>query len=254
MLFLGNQIGEGLVKLSYSSLEDDFLIGQNMVSSILKPLDTLRNVRSQGHCLNPTLLDRFSRCLIGATAMGENIDDFKLFTVNSAGDLFVQKLNSCTPLDANKVKEMITTQPSTIPKLNYSKVFNMSKLLEIDPPKTCKEICKKNNFWSMSKENMTSYVDHLAPLILSPWDLDDLSEWESDDNDDENADGVDNDSDCDYTTKVHYWFNKNDSILALAEPIEPSTSKSSPNCVLTQTTPTIIPTPTSDNDEDSSSG
>lgn len=253
MLFLGNQIGEGLVKLSYSSLEDDFLVGQNMVSSVLKPLDTLRNVRSQGHCLNPMLLDRFSRCLIGATAIGENIDDFKLFTINSAGDLFVQKLNCSTPIDVTKVKEMVTTQPSTIPKLNYSNIFNMSKLLEIDPPDKCKKICKKNRFWSVSKEKMTSYVDHLAPLILSPWDIDDLSEWESDDDDDdENDDAVDDNSDCDYTTKVHYWFNKNDSILASAEPIVPNVSELSPNCVSSQTT-TKVP-PTSDDDEDSSSG
>lgn len=70
----------------------------------------------------------------------------------------------------------------------------------------------------MSKKNMTSYVDHLAPLILSLWDIDDLSEWE---NEDENADIISDDSDCDYMTKVHYWFNKNNLLLGSTESLKP---------------------------------
>lgn len=219
-----------------------------MASSIPKPLDALYNVRLQGHCLNPMLLDRFSRCLVGTTALGEHFDNLRLFSVNSAGDLFIQKINDSTPIDVTEFEKTVTVKLQTVQKLNYSQIFNMSKLWQLEPLDNQKENIKKNRFWSMSKEKMTSYVDHLAPLILSPWDIDDLSEWE---NEDEDNDAVNDDSDCDYTTKVHYWFNKNDSLLRSAEPYEPNTNE--PPIHFTSQTASTKP-PISEKDEDSSSG
>lgn len=244
-MILGNQTGEGLVNLSYTSCQDDFLICQNMASSIPKPLDTLHNIRLQGHCLSPMLLDRFNRCLIGTTALGEHLDNLRLFSVNSAGDLFVQKINDYTPVDVTEFKKTVIIESQTVPKLNYSQTFDMSKLLQLEPLDDHEGNIKKNNFWSISKEKMTSYVDHLSPLILSPWEIDNLTEWE---NEDEDCDVVNDDSDCDYITKVHYWFNKNDLLLGSTEPLEPN----NPQINVSSKT-TITKCPTSE-EEDSSSG
>lgn len=249
MLLLGSQIGEGLVNVSYTSLQDDFLLSQNLASSIPKPLDALHKVRHEGHCLNPTLLDRFSRSLCGTTAFGEHMDNLRLFSINSAGDLFVQNLNSnnSIPLDIAKFEKLSSIKYKRVSALNYSHTFDMSKLWKIEPPEKFEET-GKINVWSMSKEKMMSYVDHLAPLILSPWDIDDLSEWE---NEDKNDDAINDDFDCDYATKVHYWFNKNDTLLESPDLFEPSPCL--PINVVRKPTPTNDH-PASDNDEDSSSG
>lgn len=244
MLFLGNQIGEGFISSSYTSFQDDFLLCQNIMSSVPKPLDSLHKVRLQGHCLNPMLLDRLSLCLVGSTAFGENIEDLKLFSVNSVGDLFVQKLNDKTPINVAEFEKLVTVKTKKVLKLNYSNVFDMSKLWEKEPSNNCEEKINKNSVWSISKEKMTSYVDHLAPLILSPWDLDDLSEWE-----DEHVDTT-HDLDCDYTAKISYWFNKNDSLLEPTNPLK--TNMHSLHNFLTEATTSKAPT--SENDNDSSSG
>lgn len=247
ILILGNQTGEGLVNLSYTSSQENFLLSQNMVSSIPKPIDTLCNVRFRGHCLNPILLDRLSQCLIGTTAFGENITDLKLFSINSVGDLFVQQIGDITPVDVIKFKEMVTIQ-SKHSVFNHTNMYNMNKLWQLKPSDD-RGNDKKISVWSMSKKKMTSYVDHLASLILYPWDIDDLSEWE---NEDENADILSDGSDCDYITKVHYWFNKNDLLLEAAESSKQKTDNP-PIDFLSQTT-TLKPPLTLENDEDSSSG
>lgn len=253
MLILGNQTSESLISLPYTSYPDNILLCQSIASSIPNPLQSLHNVQLQGYCLNPLLFDRFSRCLTGTTVIGEHIKDLKLYSINSAGDLFVQKLNDSTPIDVTEFNKNITIKPQNIPKLNYSCIFDMSNLWQLEPSDIHKEInIKKNNFWNMSKEKMLSYVDHLAPIILSPWDIDDLSEWE---NEDENAD-VNDDSDVDYATKVNFWFNKNDTLLrsveskvSNSEPI----NDNPPTNILSQAT-TSKTVPSSENDDDSSSG
>lgn len=243
MLFLGNQIGEGIISSSYTSFQDDFLLCQNIISSVPKPLDSLHKVRFQGHCLNPMLLDRLSLCLVGSTAFGENVEDLKLFTVNSVGDLFVQKLNDSTPINLTKFKKLVTVKNKKVLKLNYSHVFDMSNLWGKEPSNNCEEKINKNSIWSISKEKMTSYVDHLAPLILSPWELDDLSEWE-----DEDVDAI-NAFDCDYAAKVSYWFNKNDSLLESTNSLK--TNLSSLNTFLAKATTSKAPTLESNNDSSS---
>lgn len=140
---LGNQTGEGLVHLSYTTSQDDFLLCQNMVSSIPKPMDSLYNIRLKGHCLNPSLLDRFSRCLLGTTAFGEYFTDLKLFSINSIGDLFVQQINDSTPIDVLKFKEMVTIK-SKLSELDYSYMFNMNKLWKLEPPDNHENV-KKNS-------------------------------------------------------------------------------------------------------------
>jgi hypothetical protein len=249
MLFLGNQTGENLVHLSYTSHQDDFLMCRHMASLIPKPLDTLHNVRYQGHCLDSTLFDRFSQCLIGTTALGDNNENLRLFSINSTGDLFVQTIKNNKPIDIIEFKNRVTIKPQIIQKLNYSLLFNMSKLWQIDLSDQHNENIQKNNAWRISKEKMTSYTDHLAPLILAPWDIDELSEWE---NEDENADAENDTSDCDYTTKVNYWFNKNDSLLGSSKPLESSMNKLSINFSSQATT--SKPLSPSENDNDSSSG
>jgi len=249
MLFLGNQTGESIVYLPYTSYPDGFLSCQSIASSIPNPLQSLHNVRLKGCCLNPTLLDRFSRCLSGATVFGEHIKDLKLFSINSAGDLFVQKVNDNTPIDVAEFNKNVTIKSQNVPKLNYSYKFDMSNLWQLDPPEKHEEInIKKDNVWSMSKEKMSSYIDHLAPIILSPWDIDELSEWE---NEDENDD-VNDDSDCDYATKVNFWFNKNDTLLRSTETLEPSNDHSPINIFSQASTAKTVPS--SENDSDSSSG
>lgn len=249
MLFLGNQTGESLVYLPYTSCPDGFLVCQSIASSIPNPLQSLHTVQLQGHCLNPTLLDRFSRCLSGTTIFGEHVKDLKLFSINSAGDLFVQKVNDNTPIDVTEFNKNVTIKPQIVTKLNYSHKFDMSNLWKLEMPDKHKEInIKKDNIWSISKEKMLSYVDHLAPIILSPWDIDDLSEWE---NEDENDDAND-DSDCDYTTKVNFWFNKNDTLLSLTKTSEPSTVNPLINILSQASTAKTIPS--SENDDESSSG
>ncbi|XP_026814538.1 uncharacterized protein LOC113554763 [Rhopalosiphum maidis] len=249
MLFLGNQTNESLVSLPYTSYPDNFLLCQSIASSIPNSLQSLRNVQLQGHCLNPILFDRFSRCLTGTTVIGEHIKDLKLYSINSAGDLFVQKINDSTPIDVTEFNKNVTIKPQTVPKLNYSCIFDMSNLWQLEPSDIHEEInIKKNNFWNMSKEKMLSYVDHLAPIILSPWDIDDLSEWE---NEDDNAD-INDDSDCDYTTKVNFWFNKNDTLLGSAETSE-AINDNPPINILSQAS-TSKTVPSSENDDDSSSG
>jgi len=249
MLFLGNQTGESLVYLPYTSYPDGFLSCQSIASSIPNPFQSLHDVQLKGYCLNPTLMDRFSRCLTGTTVFGEHIKDLKLFSINSAGDLFVQKVNDSTPIDVTEFVKNVTIKPQIVPKLNYSHKFDMSNLWKLDPPDNSEEInIKKNNVWCMSKEKMSSYIDHLAPIILSPWDIDDLSEWE---NEDENDD-ANEDSDCDYATKVNFWFNKNDTLLRSTETLEPSTDNLPIN-ILSQAS-TVKTVPSSENDNDSSSG
>ncbi|VVC25674.1 Hypothetical protein CINCED_3A012380 [Cinara cedri] len=213
ILFLGTHIGESIVNLSYTSIQDDFLECKTMVSSIPKPLESLHNVRLQGHCLNPILLERFARCLTGITAIGTNDRDLRLFSINCVGDLFVQQINDTTPLDVAEFKKNVTIKSHSIPNLNYSHVFDMSKLWHLEKPKKNDEHdVKQNTLWSISKKEMTSYVDHLAPLLLCQWDIDDLSEWG---NTNDDIDTANDDSDCDYKTKVNYWFNKNDNLLRM---------------------------------------
>jgi len=249
MLFLGNQTGESLVYLPYTSYPDGFLSCQSIASSVPNPLQSLHNVQLKGYCLNPTLFDRFSRCLTGTTIYGEHIKDLKLFSINSVGDLFVQKVNDNTPINVTEFNKNVTIKSKIVPKLNYSYKFDMSSLWRLDSPDEHEEInIKKNNVWSMSKEKMSSYVDHLAPIILSPWDIDDLSEWE---NEDEN-DAANDDSDCDYTTKVNFWFNKNDTLLKSTETLEPSTDHPPINILSQASTAKTVPS--SENDNDSSSG
>ncbi|XP_060867146.1 uncharacterized protein LOC132942608 [Metopolophium dirhodum] len=249
MLFLGNQTGESLVYLPYTSYPDGFLSCQSITSSIPNPLQSLHNVRLKGCCLNPSLLDRFSRCLTGTTVFGEHIKDLKLFSINSAGDLFVQKVNDNTPIDVTEFNKNVTIKSQMVPKLNYSYKFDMSNLWQLDLPDKHEEInIKKDNVWSMSKEKMSSYVDHLAPIMLSPWDIDELSEWE---NEDENDDAND-DSDCDFATKVNFWFNKNDTLLRSTETLEPSTNHPPINIFSQASTAKTVPS--SENDNDSSSG
>lgn len=248
MLFLGNQISESLVYLPYTTNQDDFLSCKSIASSIPSPLHSLHNVRLQGYCLDPKLFDRFSRCLTGTTVFGEHVNDLKLFSINSAGDLFVQKLNDSTSIDVTEFTKNVTTKPQTVPELNYSCLLDMSSIWKLEPPDKHNESIKKHNVWNISKEKMTSYIDHLAPIILSEWDIDDLSEWE---NEDENADDVD-DSDCDYATKVNFWFNKNDTLLRTSETLGPNTDK--PPIKISSQASTAKPIPSSENDDDSSSG
>jgi len=144
------------------------------------------------------------------------------------------------------LKKKITVKNQTVPKLIYSRTFDMSKLWQLEPPDNHERNKKINRFWNMSKENMTSYVDHLAPLILSPWDIDDLTDWEIEDDD------GDDDSDCDYRTKVHYWFNKNDLLLGSANSIDANTND--PPVNFSSQATTTKPTSASEKDEDSSSG
>lgn len=218
MLFLGTQIGESIVNFSYNAIQDNFLQCQNMVSSIPKPLDSLCNVRFQGHCLNPILLDRFAQCLTGITGLGTNDSDLRLFSINCVGDLFVQKMNDTTPINVDEFKKNISTTSHHVPKLNYSDMYDMSKLWDLEKPVKNMRKDELNSLWGISKEKMTSYVDHLAPLMLSPWDIDNISEWEVKKN---NIDTSNDDSDCDYKTKVRYWFDKNDSLLGMEEPSKP---------------------------------
>lgn len=247
MLFLGNQTGESLISLTYTSSEDHFLLCSSLSSLIPKPFDSLHSVRLQGNCLNPILLDRFDRCLIGTVAFGDSVNNFKLFSVNSAGDLFVQLLNNNTPLDMAGFKKTVVIKSQKVSNLNYSNVCDMSKLWKLESPCKLEQNVKKNGIWSISKEQMTSYVDHLASIILSPWDIDDLSEWE---NEDDNVDTVNDDFSCNYINKINHWFNKNDSLLGLPKPSKEITDNSSINLV----SPVIAKTSTSESNEDSSSG
>lgn len=256
MLFLGNQISEGIINLSYTSSQDDFLLCNNMVSSVPKPLDSLQKVRLQGRCLNPVLLDRMSRCLVGSTAFGDSIENLKLFSINSAGDLFVQKLKDeeedDTALNVTEFEKLTTIKSKKVSKLYYTSIVDMSKLWDKEQPKDCEEKVKKNNFLSMSKQKMLSYIDHLAPLILSPWDVDDLSEWE---NEDENTEMTD-DLDGNYDSKVRNWFEKNDLLLGSEKPLESTLYQPNDPSFLNKNTKVLSSKtyPTSENDEDSSSG
>lgn len=247
LLFLGNQTGESLISLTYTSSEDNFLLCSSMSSLIPKPLDSLHSVRLQGNCLNPILLDRFYRCLIGTVAFGDSAKDLKLFSVNSTGDLFVQLLNNNTPLDVTGFKKTVNLKSQKISNLNYSQVCDMSKLWKLELPCIPEQNVKKNRIWSISKEKMTSFVDHLAPIILSPWDIDDLSEWE---NENDDIDTVNDDFSCNYVKKINHWFNKNDSLLGLTKPSIEITDNSSTNFV----SPVIAKTSTSESNDDSSSG
>lgn len=251
MLFLGNQIGEGIINLSYASFQDDFLLCHNMASSIPKPLDSLHNVRLQGHCLNPTLLDRFSRCLVGSTAFGDNTENLRLFSINSAGDLFVQKLNDSTPINVPEFENLVTIKSKKVTKLNYTKIVDMSELWRMEPSNNCEEKVKENNILSMSKKKMMSYADHLAPLILCPWDVDDLSEWE---NEDKNANVIVDDLDCNYDSKVRDWFNRNDLLLESAEPLKSNIYPTNNFSSSTTNTKVLSLKTSSENDENSSSG
>lgn len=247
MLFLGNQFAENPISFTYTSSEDDFLLCQNMPSSIPIPLDSLHNVRLQGNCLNPLLLNRFDRCLIGTVAYGDHFDDLKLFSINSAGDLFVQQLNNNRPLDVSMFKKAVSIKSQKISKLTFTKICDLSKLWKMKPPKIHKENDKRSSIWRVSKENMTSYVDHLAPIILSPWDIDDLSEWE---HEGDNVDNINDDFNSNYTDKINYWFNKNNSILGLSKPSK-QTSDNQPINFLSRDAAKSLK---SDSDEDSSSG
>lgn len=249
MLFLGSQTGESLVNLSYTSYQDDFLLCRHMASLIPKPLDTLHNVRFQGHCLDPTLFDRFSQCLIGTTALGDNSENLRLFSINSTGDLFVQTIKNNRPINIKEFKNRVTIKPQTVQMLNYSLVFDMSKLWQIESSDKHNDNIQKNNAWRMSKEKMTSYIDHLAPLILAPWDIEELSEWE---NEDEIDDAENDNSDCDFTTKVNFWFDKNNSLLGSSQPLDTNMDNLSIN-ISSQAT-TLKAPPSSENDDDSSSG
>lgn len=250
MLFLGNQIGENIINLSYASFQDDFLLCHNMASSIPKPIDSLHKVRLQGHCLNPTLLDRFSRCLVGCTAFGDNIENLRLFIINSAGDLFVQTLNDSTPINVTEFENLVKIKSKKVTKLNCTNIVDMSELWRMEKSNDCEEKVKENNISSMSKKKMMSYVDHLAPLILSPWDIDDLSEWE---NENESANVILDDLDSNYDSKVRNWLNRNDLLSDSAEPLNsniyPTNDFSS-----TTNTKVLSSKTSSENYENSSSG
>lgn len=220
-----------------------------MPSLIPKPFDSLHNVRFQGNCLNPMLLDRFDRCLIGTVAYGENFEDLRLFSVNSAGDVFVQKLNNNTPIDLADFNKTVTITSQKVPKLNYSKLCDMSKLWKVEPPCMPEKNVKRNSIWSFSKEKMVSYVDHLAPIILSPWDIDDLSEWEDEDVY-EDVDTLNDDFGSNYVNKINYWFNKNNSLLESSKPSKQISNNPSINLPSQDTAKTL----TSESSENSSSG
>lgn len=247
LLFLGNQTGESLISFTYTTSEDNILLCTSMSSLIPKPFDSLHSVRLQGNCLNPILLDRFYRCIIGAVAFGDSVEDLRLFSVNSAGDLFVQLLNNNTPIDVTGFKKTVNIKSQKVSSLNYSQVCDMSKLWKLESPSILEQNVKRNGIWSISKEKMTSYVDHLAPIILSLWDIDDLSEWE---NEDDNDDIVNDDFSYNYVNKVNHWFDKNDSLLGLTKLSKEITDNSSINLV----SPVIAKTLTSESNEDSSSG
>lgn len=247
MLFLGNQTGESLISLNYTTSEDNFLLCSSMPSLIPKPFDSLHNVRLQGNCLNPILLDRFYRCLIGTVAFGDNVKNLRLFSVNSAGDLFVQKLNNNTPIDVAGFKKTVNIKSQQISCIKYSQVYDMSKLWKLEPPCIFEKNVKRNSIWSVSKEKMTSYVDHLAPIILSPWDIDDLSEWE---NEEDNIDTGNDDFSCNYVNKINDWFNKNNLMLGLTKPSKEITDNSTINLVSQVNSKNS----TSGSNDDSSSG
>lgn len=220
-----------------------------MASLIPKPLDTLHNIRFQGHCLDPTLIDRFSQCLIGTTAIGNDGENLRLFSTNSTGDLFVQTIKNNIPIDVIEFKNRVTIKPQSTQTLHYSLVFNMSKLWQLESTDKYNENIQKSNAWKMSKEKMISYIDHLAPLILAPWDIDELSEWE---NEDEIVDAENDISDCDYKTKVNFWFDKNNSLLGSSQPIDSNMDNLS-NIFSSQASTSKNPQ-SSEKDDDSSSG
>ncbi|XP_050441573.1 uncharacterized protein LOC126846308 [Adelges cooleyi] len=223
LVIVGNQSDENLVKLPNILFQNDHLVCQTLASSIPKPLDSLYEIRHKGHCLDPKLTKRCSRPIIGVTGIGETVDDLQLFSINSVGDLFVQafdKTEDSVELDKiiiSNFENLLTNKSQMVKKLNYTHLTDMSKLFDLEPPEHNKEDIEcSGGFWKMSKEEMLSYSDHVAPLILHPWDLDDVSEWETENENNDDLNNDDDDLGNNYVVKVNSWFEKNK--LSTTEP------------------------------------
>ncbi|XP_050522151.1 uncharacterized protein LOC126894885 [Daktulosphaira vitifoliae] len=233
MLIMGNQSSEFLVQQTFVSFEDNFLKSQTLASCIPHPLDLLCSNQHQGYSLHPKLNRRFSRPLTGVTVVGKTIENLQLFCINSIGDLFVQTINKKVPITKSNLlidyEFYESSEDKKISPLMYSHLTDMSMLLKIKPSNNIEEKRGWGGLWKMSKEQMFSYMDHTAPLILSPWDLDDISEWEKEDEIFEKD--ADDDFEDNFVSKINYWFNKNDELLSDKDPASIDTS---PNELLSQ--------------------
>ncbi|XP_008551738.1 uncharacterized protein LOC103574139 [Microplitis demolitor] len=155
-------------------------------------LDTLRESRLLGKCLDPLLASRLELSAIGSTSMIYDTNVYH-FSQNSLEDIFY----SCFTHDSNVDRmdyindharyalevwdRQILNQEKSIAPLVLTDRFNMAHIFEKFSQTELKyELVEEESFlpeyWRQPIDKLKEYVDILAPVILSAWELDEEGE------------------------------------------------------------------------------
>ncbi|XP_012256778.2 uncharacterized protein LOC105686480 [Athalia rosae] len=151
--------------------------------------ETLRACRDKGMCLDPTIKTRVELCNAGTTLNVTDTNDVTFFTQNSIGDIFYQcithekmsesiaETNHRSLLAMDAWEEACLKQRKTVKPLVISEKADMTHILnemtntglrlESYEPKA-REFEPR---WFQSMEKLSSYIDILAPELLSVWDV-----------------------------------------------------------------------------------
>ncbi|XP_043265581.1 uncharacterized protein LOC122405127 [Colletes gigas] len=152
--------------------------------------NTLNESQTRGTCLNPYLRNRFDLCNIGSTVIINETENIFLFQQNSIGDIYYQcithetELDKYSPINSKSCylldawENAISLQTDTIVPLTISNKSNMQHVYENFTNKKLRLRCderESNDYfepnWKQSIEKLNSYMDILAPELLSVWEI-----------------------------------------------------------------------------------
>uniref|UniRef100_A0A1B6M8G2 Uncharacterized protein n=1 Tax=Graphocephala atropunctata TaxID=36148 RepID=A0A1B6M8G2_9HEMI len=184
------------------------------------PARGLHLARQQGHCLDPTLIQRCTQSMTGLSCLP--IDNgIEVVRQSATSDIFVQQLTTLQTNTAQLTdkeleafsewcKPTLTLQRDST-SLKVSEVVNLSPILKvlnntsIPLTKTVEEGRKRGAGWQISKKYLEDCVDMLAGKMLAVWEVEDEDEWVTE------ADNVDALVEQDPAEKVLNWLDASNS-------------------------------------------
>ncbi|XKL69020.1 hypothetical protein PGB90_006789 [Kerria lacca] len=214
-------------------------------------IDTLHDARINGVLSHPGLKNKFDFSVIGLSAYKYKTK-MGIFSLTSTGDIFHQVT------EQNKSRLFSNEESFTQSELSYLKTWesdfrrtnlknsnNVSTTGIADMSELVDNInyiniefnewpSSQSNFkpkWKKSKKCLESYKDLLAPFLLQDFELDDISEWDSDEENEKNQSDINN------YKKVENWlleskntFNDSNDSQSISEVFETKMSSESFKC------------------------
>ncbi|XP_014280133.1 uncharacterized protein TAF1C-like isoform X2 [Halyomorpha halys] len=222
MLFIGSQKNDTVVLIENDRVGDQ---GCSKVQPYALPSlrETLHLAQYNGYCLGNTVQSRFNMSLTGLCCI-ESQDKITLFSTTSIGDVFKQTLKKNTEVsefelnenELNKLENWEEQCEDLLLEMNepcyVTDLLDDTKILKCiqDDKKLYEETFNKlekcKSEWNVSKKELLSYCDYLAPKILEEWDIDVQEEWSE--FPEKVLDELSSDEEDNVTDRVMKWIEK----------------------------------------------